>query len=60
MLALYCLNTKCEVAIRAGVPLLEVGYDAKELFAGMRAWKTPHFPIEPEDAKTLARQTARI
>ena len=57
-LVLYCWDTWCDLAIRGAVPLLEHGYDVKELFGGIKAWKTLHFPTEPAHAVALARQPA--
>ena len=59
-LVLYCWDTWCDLAIRAAVPLLERGYDAKELFGGIKAWKTLQFPTEPVDAEALVGQLAPI
>ena len=50
---LYCWDTWCSLAVKAAVPLLERGYDVKELFGGVTAWKTLKFPMEPVDSAAL-------
>jgi rhodanese-related sulfurtransferase len=60
VLVLYCWDTWCDLAIQAAVPLLERGYDIKELFGGIRAWKTLQCPTEPADAAALARQSTPV
>lgn len=58
VLVLYCWDTWCDLAIRAAVPLLGRGYNVKEMFGGIKAWKTLQFPTEPADAEALVRQSA--
>ena len=60
MLVLYCWDTWCSLAAQAAVPLLERGYDVKELYGGMNAWKILKFPTEPVEAAALEKQTAPI
>ncbi|WP_051302590.1 rhodanese-like domain-containing protein [Salibacterium aidingense] len=43
-IVVYCWDTWCTLASKAAVLLLENGYDAKELYGGMAAWKTLDFP----------------
>lgn len=46
LIILYCWETWCSLAVKAAVPLLENGYDAKELFGGLTAWMTLQLPVE--------------
>lgn len=55
-LILYCWDTWCSLAAEAAVVLLERGFDTREMYGGMKAWKTLRFPTEPADAKALAGQ----
>jgi rhodanese-related sulfurtransferase len=55
-LVLYCWDTWCSLAAEAAVPLLERGFDVREMYGGMRAWKTLKFPTEPVDVEALAGQ----
>ncbi|MDQ0297992.1 rhodanese-related sulfurtransferase [Salibacterium salarium] len=43
-IVLYCWDTWCTLASKAAVLLLENGFDAKELYGGLAAWKTLDFP----------------
>jgi rhodanese-related sulfurtransferase len=45
-IVLYCWDTWCTLAAKAAIPLLENGYDAKELYGGLAAWKKIGFEIE--------------
>ncbi|WP_099156958.1 rhodanese-like domain-containing protein [Virgibacillus ndiopensis] len=45
-IVLYCWDTWCTLAAKAAVVLLENGFDAKELYGGLAAWKTLDFPTE--------------
>lgn len=56
-IVLYCWDTWCSLAARAAVPLLERGFDVREMYGGMKAWKTLRFPTEPADASALSGQT---
>src|SRR5665213_3191127 len=38
-LVLYCWDTWCKLAAEAAVSLLERGFDVREMYGGMRAWK---------------------
>ena len=53
LLVLYCWETWCSLATKAAIPLLEAGYQVKELFGGIAAWETMGFPTvsgqEPPD-----------
>jgi hypothetical protein len=40
----------------AALPLLERGFDVREMYDGMRAWKTLKFPTGPVDSEALAGQ----
>ncbi|MFZ4453612.1 hypothetical protein [Salibacterium aidingense] len=44
MIVLYCWDTWCTLASKAADLLLENGFDAKELYGGLAAWKTLDFP----------------
>jgi rhodanese-related sulfurtransferase len=56
LLVLYCWDTWCSLAAQAAVPLLERGFEVREMFGGMKAWKTLRFPTAPVDASALAGQ----
>ena len=56
ILVLYCWDTWCSLAAEAAVPLLERGFDVREMYGGMRARKTLKFPREPVDSEALAGQ----
>lgn len=45
-LVLYCWDTWCTLATKAAIPLLENGFDAKELYGGLAAWKKIGFNTE--------------
>ena len=53
LLVLYCWETWCSLATKAAIPLLEAGFQVKELFGGIAAWETMGFPVvsgqEPPD-----------
>ncbi|ELZ78179.1 rhodanese domain-containing protein [Haloferax larsenii JCM 13917] len=52
LIVLYCWDTWCSLAIKSAIPLLERGYDVKELYGGIAAWNTLELPTEPvEDAE---------
>ena len=53
---LYCWDTWCSLAAEAAVGLLERGFDVREMYGGIQAWKTLKFPTEPVDAEALASQ----
>ena len=59
-LVLYCWDTWCGLATDAAVPLLERGFDVKEMYGGINAWKTLKFPTEPVAASDLAGQVAPL
>lgn len=56
----YCWDIWCSQAAQATVPLLERDYDVKELYGGIKAWKTLKFPTEPVDAEALVKQVVPI
>ncbi|MDM5451066.1 rhodanese-like domain-containing protein [Peribacillus simplex] len=45
-LVLYCWDTWCTLAAKAAILLLENGFNAKELYGGLAAWKTLGLPTE--------------
>jgi len=55
-LILYCWDTWCSLAAEVAVPLLERGFDVREMYGGIKAWKTLKFPTEPADSEALAGQ----
>lgn len=55
-LVLYCWDTWCSLASQAAVPLLERGFDVREMYGGIAAWKVLRFPKEPVDTDALAGQ----
>jgi rhodanese-related sulfurtransferase len=55
-IVLYCWDTWCSLAGQAAVPLLEHRLDVREMYGGIKAWKTLRFPTEPVDAGALANQ----
>ncbi len=55
-LVLYCWDTWCSLAAEAAVPLLERGFDVREMNGGMRAWKALKCQTEPVDSVALAGQ----
>lgn len=55
-IVLYCWDTWCGLACEAAVLLIERGYDVREMFGGISAWKTLRFPLEPVDATALEDQ----
>jgi rhodanese-related sulfurtransferase len=56
LIVLYCWDTWCSLAAQAAVLLLERGFNVKEMYGGMKAWKTLRFSTEPVDATALAGQ----
>jgi len=56
-IVLYCWDTWCSLAAQAAVLLLERGFDVREMYGGMKAWKTLQFPTEPVDESALSGQT---
>ena len=46
LLVLYCWETWCSLATKAAIPLLESGFQVKELFGGIAAWQTLGMPLE--------------
>lgn len=46
---LYCWDTWCTLAAKAAIPLLHKGYDAKELYGGIAAWKKIGFSVQKEE-----------
>jgi len=46
LLILYCWETWCSLATKAAVPILEAGYQVKELFGGIAAWEAMNMPTE--------------
>jgi rhodanese-related sulfurtransferase len=46
-LILVCWDTWCSLATSAAIPLLENGFQVKELNGGIAAWKTLHLPETP-------------
>jgi len=55
-LILYCWDTWCSLAAEVAVPLLERGFHVREMYGGIKAWKTLKFPTEPADSEALAGQ----
>jgi rhodanese-related sulfurtransferase len=55
-LVLYCWDTWCSLAAEAAVPLIERGFDVKEMYGGMNAWKTLKFITAPVAAADLVGQ----
>jgi rhodanese-related sulfurtransferase len=53
---IYCWDTWCSLAAEAAVLLLERSFDAREMYGGIKAWKTLRFPTEPVDARALVGQ----
>jgi rhodanese-related sulfurtransferase len=49
LLVLYCWETWCSLAVKAAVPLLEAGFNVKEMYGGIAAWKTLGLPTEPAE-----------
>jgi rhodanese-related sulfurtransferase len=47
LLVLYCWETWCSLATKAAVPLLEAGFQVKEMYGGIAAWDALHLPTEP-------------
>lgn len=55
-LVLYCWDVWCSLAAEAAVSLLERGFDAREMYGGIKAWRSLRFPTEAVDAQALAGQ----
>ena len=55
-IVLYCWDVWCSLAAEAAVPLLERGFDVREMAGGIKAWQTLRFPTEPVDGRALAGQ----
>jgi len=51
LLVLYCWETWCSLAVKAAVPLLEAGFNVKEMCGGIAAWEAMGFPTEPAGAR---------
>lgn len=47
LIVLYCWDVWCGLASLAAVPLLDAGYDVKELHGGVNAWRTLRQPMDP-------------
>lgn len=46
LLVLYCWDTSCSLAMKAAIPLLEAGFQVKELFGGVAAWTGLKLPLD--------------
>lgn len=46
LIVLYCWETWCSLAAKAAVPLLEAGFQVKEMFGGIAAWELLGLPTE--------------
>lgn len=55
-IVLYSWDTWCSLAARAAVALLERGFDVREMYGGIHAWRSLNFPTQPVDAAALAGQ----
>ncbi len=60
MIVLYCWDTWCSLAAQAAVTLLERGFDVREMYGGIKAWKTLRFPTEPADVTALSGQASPL
>lgn len=49
LIVLYCWETWCSLALKAAVPLLEAGFQVKEMYGGIAAWTTLNLPTEPAE-----------
>lgn len=49
-IVVYCWETWCSLATKAAIPLLERGYDVRELHGGVAAWNTLELPTEPVES----------
>lgn len=49
-IVVYCWDTWCSLATSAAIPLLERGYDVRELHGGVAAWNTLELPTEPVES----------
>lgn len=49
-IVVYCWETWCSLATKAAIPLLERGYDVRELHGGIAAWNTLDLPTEPVES----------
>jgi rhodanese-related sulfurtransferase len=50
LLVLYCWETWCSLAVKAAIPLLEAGFNVKEMYGGIAAWKALDLPTEAAEA----------
>lgn len=46
LIVVYCWDTWCNMGKKAGLLLLQNGYEVKELFGGIASWKTLKFPVK--------------
>jgi rhodanese-related sulfurtransferase len=53
LLVLYCWDTWCSLATSAAVVLIDHGYSVKELWGGVKAWKTLRLPETVLDEKDI-------
>jgi len=44
-IVLYCWDVWCGLASQAAIPLLNAGYDARELHGGVKAWRALRQPM---------------
>ena len=49
LLVVYCWETWCSLAVKAAIPLLEAGFNVKEMYGGIAAWTTLGLPTEPAE-----------
>lgn len=49
LLVLYCWETWCSLAMKAAIPLLESGFEVKEMYGGIAAWESLKLPIETQE-----------
>jgi rhodanese-related sulfurtransferase len=50
LLVLYCWETWCSLAMKAAIPLLESGFEVKEMYGGIAAWESLKLPIDAESS----------
>ena len=50
LLILYCWETWCSLAMKAAIPLLESGYNVKEMYGGIAAWESLRLPTNAEES----------
>lgn len=53
LLVLYCWDTWCSLATSAAVVLIDHGYRVKELYGGVKAWKSLHLPETVLDGRDV-------